>query len=61
MNLYAESSAVLAWLLGEDAGLAVREVLRRAELVVRCGKMSQSHSEGVHPYEQLRRCTPGGK
>ena len=33
MNVYAESSAVLAWLLGEDAGPAVREVLRRAELV----------------------------
>ena len=34
MNVYAESSAVLAWLLGEEAGLRVREVLRRAELVM---------------------------
>jgi predicted nucleic acid-binding protein len=34
VNLYAESSAVLAWLLGEEAGLRVREVLRRAELVM---------------------------
>ncbi len=34
MNVYAESSAVLAWLLGEDVGHAVREVLRRAELVM---------------------------
>ena len=34
MNVYAESSAVLAWLLGEDAGPRVREVLRRAELVM---------------------------
>ena len=34
MNVYAESSAVLAWLLGEEAGPRVREVLRRAELVV---------------------------
>ena len=33
MNIYAESSAVLAWLLGESAGHRVREVLRRAELV----------------------------
>ncbi|HME00190.1 MAG TPA: PIN domain-containing protein [Terriglobia bacterium] len=34
MNIYAESSAVLAWLLGEEAGRPVREVLRRAELVM---------------------------
>ena len=33
MNIYAESSAVLAWLLGEVAATRVREVLRRAELV----------------------------
>ena len=33
MNIYAESSAVLAWLLGEDTALSVREELRRAELV----------------------------
>ena len=34
MNVYAESSAVLTWLLGEEAGPRVREVLRRAELVM---------------------------
>jgi predicted nucleic acid-binding protein len=34
VNLYAESSAVLAWLLGESAGNAVREALRVAELVM---------------------------
>jgi predicted nucleic acid-binding protein len=34
VNCYAESSAVLAWLLGEDAGSAVRTALTRAELVV---------------------------
>jgi predicted nucleic acid-binding protein len=34
VNIYAESSAVLAWLLGETAGSRVREVLRRAELVM---------------------------
>ena len=34
MNIYAESSAVLAWLLGEEAGDAVREVLQHAELVM---------------------------
>lgn len=34
MNLYAESSAVLAWLLGEAAGIHVREVLARADVVI---------------------------
>ena len=34
MNVYAESSAVLAWLLGEETGHAVREVLQHAELVM---------------------------
>lgn len=34
MKIYAESSAVLAWLLGEETGHSVREVLRHAELVM---------------------------
>lgn len=34
MNIYAESSAVLAWVLGEKTGRPVREVLRRAERVM---------------------------
>jgi predicted nucleic acid-binding protein len=34
VTIYAESSAVLTWLLGEAAGRRVREVLRRAELVM---------------------------
>ena len=34
MTLYAESSAVLAWLLGERAGHRVRELFRRADLFV---------------------------
>ena len=34
MTLYAESSAVLAWLLGDAGGDAVRQVLSSAELVV---------------------------
>jgi len=34
LNVYAESSAILAWLLGEKSGGSVREVLRNAELVV---------------------------
>lgn len=34
MNLYAESSAVLAWLLGEREGDIVRDTLRQAEFVV---------------------------
>jgi predicted nucleic acid-binding protein len=33
VNVYAESSAVLAWLLGEEDGPRVREVLGRSELV----------------------------
>lgn len=33
MNVYLESSAVLAWLLGEEAGHHVRAVLRKAALV----------------------------
>ena len=34
MKIYAESSAVLAWLLVEDAAPRVREVLSKAELVI---------------------------
>ena len=34
MNLYAESSAVLAWLLGEDRGREVEQQLAAADLVL---------------------------
>lgn len=34
MTVYAESSAVLAWLLGEDPGDAVRSVLGGADVVI---------------------------
>jgi predicted nucleic acid-binding protein len=34
VNIYAESSAVLAWLLGEEIGDAVRDVLQRTEVVM---------------------------
>ena len=34
MNLYAESSAVIAWLLGEPSGKKVRAFLGEAEAVV---------------------------
>lgn len=34
MSLYAESSAILAWLLDEDAAPAIRRLLSGAELVV---------------------------
>ena len=34
MNLYAESSAVLAWLLGEAAGQDIRVLLGEADTVV---------------------------
>jgi uncharacterized protein with PIN domain len=33
VNLYAESSAVLAWLLAEPDGEVVREALATAQLV----------------------------
>ena len=34
MKIYAESSAILAWLFGEAAAPRVREVLSKAELVL---------------------------
>jgi predicted nucleic acid-binding protein len=34
VNLYAESSAVLSWLLGEPAGESVLGLLERADIVV---------------------------
>lgn len=34
MSLYAESSAVLAWLMGEEAGGRVRRLLTAADIVV---------------------------
>ncbi|MCC6196061.1 MAG: type II toxin-antitoxin system VapC family toxin [Burkholderiales bacterium] len=34
MNLYAESSAVLAWLLDEPTAVAIRRLLRAADVVV---------------------------
>jgi len=33
VNVYAESSAVISWLLGEDTGNRVRQILRRAKLI----------------------------
>ena len=36
MNVYAESSAVAAWLLGEPKGRKVRAVLAEADLVITC-------------------------
>ena len=34
MTVYAESSAVLAWLLGDDSGAAVRDILTDADVVM---------------------------
>jgi predicted nucleic acid-binding protein len=34
VRIYAESSAILAWLLGEDAAPQIRRVLDQAEIVV---------------------------
>jgi hypothetical protein len=34
VTVYAESSAVLAWLLGEEAGVQVRDILAGSEYVL---------------------------
>lgn len=34
MNPYAESSAILAWLLGEDTGQQARKILANADAIV---------------------------
>lgn len=34
MSLYAESSAVLAWLLGEGSGTTIRAMLESADMVI---------------------------
>jgi predicted nucleic acid-binding protein len=34
LNLYAESSALLAWLMGESSGEQVRRILSRSQLVI---------------------------
>jgi predicted nucleic acid-binding protein len=34
VNIYAESSAVLGWLLGEDTAGGVRDALSRAQIVI---------------------------
>lgn len=34
MNVYAESSAVLAWLLGDETGHSVREILQHSDVVM---------------------------
>jgi hypothetical protein len=34
VNLYAESSAVLSWLLGEKEGPVIRRLLRKARLIL---------------------------
>ena len=34
MNVYAESSAILAWLLDEESGSQVREILATSEVVI---------------------------
>ena len=41
VKIYAESSSVLAWLLGEDAARGVRDVLSKAELVLSSDHISR--------------------
>lgn len=66
MNLYAESSAVLAWLLAEEAGDDVQAILRGAEWVVasdltlaECDRtLLRAHSTGsLSEMEMTRRRT----
>jgi len=33
VNIYAESSAIVSWLLGEDSGNRVRQILRRSKFI----------------------------
>ena len=55
MNLYAESSAVLAWLLGEPTSPAIETILGEAEWIVasdltlaECGRgLIRSHATGL--------------
>lgn len=52
--LYAESSAVLRWLLGADDGAAIREILASAEIVV------SSALTSVEVGRTLQRLVAGG-
>lgn len=57
MNLYAESSAVLAWLLGEDTGRPMREALIGAETVVSSDLTLIECDRALHRATALRELT----
>ena len=65
MNVYAESSAVLAWLLGEEASPRVRDVLASAVLVmasdltlIECDRVLLASQSGRSPRFISRRRWP---
>ena len=54
MNVYAESSAVISWLLGEYTGNRVRQILRRSKLGIGtyCESAQRSSSEQAIRFRQ---------
>ena len=53
MNLYAESSAVLSWLLGEKRGEAARERLLAADMVITSGLTLVECDRALHRAEAV--------
>lgn len=58
MIVYAESSAVLAWLLGEPAGPAVRRALELAEFVVTSDLTLVEGDRALHRARSLGELSP---
>jgi predicted nucleic acid-binding protein len=57
MNLYAESSAILAWLLGEDTGQRVRKILANADAIVSSDLTLVECDRVLHRAQALRAIT----
>lgn len=59
MIVYAESSAVLAWLLGEPSAAGVRRILAGAERVVASSLTGLECARGLARGRASRRLSPG--
>ncbi len=59
MIVYAESSAVLSWLLGEDKGEQVGEILRAADFVAASQLTLAECERALHRARHLDRLTAG--
>jgi predicted nucleic acid-binding protein len=57
--VYAESSAILAWLLGEPSAAGVRRILAGAERVVASSLTAIECARGLARARAARRLTPG--